>query len=96
MAAKERMTVQFESFRLRLAEESQRRRLRPASRRDALRPLPREFLRSGALLSEAAIDVPVSFPQRRLLHLAHCIARQRLDQDDLFGRFELGEATTER
>ena len=64
-------------------------------RRAALRPLSREFLRGRALLSNA-IDVPVSFPQRRLLHLAHRIARQRLDEDDLFGRLELGQAETER
>ena len=40
-------------------------------------------------LSSTAINVPVSFTQRRLLHLAHCVARQRLEEDDLFGGLEL-------
>ena len=49
----------------------------------------RELDKRGAAISCGAIDVPVSFPQRRLLHLAHGIARQRIDEDDLFGRLEL-------
>jgi hypothetical protein len=65
-------------------------------RRAVLRPLSREFLRGRAILSEAAIDLLVSFPQRCLLHLAHRIARQRLDEDDLFGRLELGQPAAER
>jgi hypothetical protein len=57
--------------------------------RRGLMPVIGAFLRGRAVLSKT-IDAPVSFPQRRLLHLAHRIARQRLDDDDLFGRLELG------
>src|SRR6202161_1670383 len=49
-----------------------------------------------AILSEAAIDILVSFPQRCLLDLAHCITRESLDEDDLFGRLEFGQAAAER
>jgi hypothetical protein len=68
------------------AKQRRGRRARPAS----------VLARGRAILSEAAIDVLVSFPQRRLLHLAHCITRESLDEDDLFGRLEFGQAAAER
>src|SRR5580692_8712238 len=51
---------------------------------------------AAAGLSGAAIDVPVGVPQSRLLHLAHRIAWQRIDKNDLFGRLEFRQAMTER
>jgi hypothetical protein len=97
MPAKAGMTAQFvENSQFRSRGSHSAAGCDRRGRRAAFRPLSREFLCSRAILSEAAIDVLVSFPQRRLLHLAHCIARQGIDEHDLFGRLELGQALAER
>ena len=53
-------------------------------------PRPAASSRSGA------VDVLVGLPQRRLLHLAHRVARQRFDEDHALRRLEFRESAAER
>src|ERR1700677_1269324 len=106
MSAKAGMTATLRCFdcarrnnafalRLKTPQRGAEAKQRRGRRAPGVRSRERAF-RGRAILSEAAIDVLVSFPQRRLLHLAHCIARQKIDEDDLFGRLEFGQAAPER
>jgi hypothetical protein len=56
----------------------------------------RDIAHAVAPFSGAAIYVLVGFPQSRLLHLAHRIARKRLHEDDVFGHLEFRQAVAER
>ena len=57
---------------------------------------PAHIMRPSALRSLAAEEIGEAVPQDVLLHLAHGVARQFVDEDDALGLLEAGEPFGQR